>query len=115
MQSVHGALPHRPGAGRLAEALREAEEGRALARRLGDRNGLATGISILGTLHDLEGGLEQSLVQREYLMDVARGHGRAREESWAASGLANVLSMQDRYQEALAWVRYCRRGCWRRT
>jgi hypothetical protein len=104
------------GAGRLTEVLREAEEGLALTRQLGDRNGLATSISILGTLHDLQGRLKQSLAQLEYLMDVASSHGRAREESWAASGLANVLSMQDRHQEALAWIRYCRPGgCQRRT
>jgi class 3 adenylate cyclase/tetratricopeptide (TPR) repeat protein len=96
------------GAGRLSEAVREAEEGLALAQRLGDRHGLATGISILGTLHDLEGRLEQALAQRENLLDVARGHGRTREEGWAASGMANVLSMQDRHQEALAWIRSCR-------
>ncbi len=96
------------GAGRLAEALREAEEGLALARRLGDRNGLALGVSILGTLHDLEGRLEQSLAKREHLLDVARAHGQVREEGWAAIGLANVLSLQDRHPEALAWIRYCR-------
>jgi class 3 adenylate cyclase/tetratricopeptide (TPR) repeat protein len=96
------------GAGQLSEAVRNAEEGLALAHRLGDRHGLVTGYSLLATLDDLEGRFEQALARRESLLEVARTHGKAREESWAASGMTSVLSLLDRQQEALGWIRYGR-------
>jgi tetratricopeptide (TPR) repeat protein len=96
------------GTGDLADSTRELTTGLEHAKTLGDRYCIVTGISISGTVLELDGRFTEAMEQREEMLDLARANGNSRHECWASTGLAAALSVMDRHEEAQAWTRYSR-------
>ena len=92
------------GRGQMTPAMSEVEAGIRLAREAGDRQMIATGVSLIGTIHELEGRFEDALRVARELADEARGFASARFEFWASIAMGTALSLLGRESEALKWI-----------
>ncbi len=92
------------GRGQIDAGLEEVAAGIRLAREAGDRQMIATGISLTGTTYELVGRFEDALHVARELADEARSFASARFEFWASIAVGTALSLLGRESEALKWM-----------
>lgn len=92
------------GRGQIGGAMAEVEAGTLRAREAGDRQMIATGLSLLVTIHELAGHFEDALRGARVLADEARSCASARFEFWASIATGTALSLLGRQSEALKWI-----------
>ena len=92
------------GRGQIDASLAEVDAGIRLAREAGDRQMIATGVSLTGTVYELAGRFEDALRVSRELADEARGFASARFEFWASIAIGTALSLLGRESEALKWI-----------
>ena len=98
--------------GNMSDAVKFAEEARAVYVSAGDRNGEANLLRTLGTVHLMQGDLSAALKFYEDSLRLANQVGNRYSEAAALNQIATTLYRQgkhdealDRYQKALAIVR----------
>lgn len=92
------------GRGQIGGAMAEVEAGIRRAREAGDRQMLASGMSLSVTIHELAGHFEDALRGARNLADEARGFASARFEFWGNIAIGTALSLLGRQTEALKWI-----------
>lgn len=92
------------GRGRIDAAMAEVEAGTRRAREAGDRQMIATGLSLRATACELAGRFDEALRAARALGDEARGFASARFEFWANIAVGTALSLLGRQTEALMWI-----------